>query len=208
MIERGKRLQWMSLIGVITPVIALVCISISILLSPNFSWIDNALSDLGHWTRTDIGPAPFSRALIFNLGLGTTGILLTIITLVFMKELHDRPTVVALVPFLLAAGFLASIGIFSEDIGIRIGDKSLHYIVSLGFFITFPFAMWFMGISWLRFPRLRWFSTVSLFLPFTSIVLWWGTFRGIFPWSGVAIPELVTALTAIAWFWLFLRLAR
>lgn len=175
-------------------------------MSPNFIWAKNALSDLGHWTRTDIGPNPFVRAFIFNFGLTTTGILLVFITLVFMKALDDIPTIVAMIPFLLASGFLTSIGIFSEDTGIIVGGESLHYIVSVGFFVTFPFAMLFIGLSWLRFPNLRWISCISLLLPFTSVYIWWGTFRGIFPWTGMAIPELATALTAIAWFWLFLRL--
>ena len=206
MIERRKIRRWLELSGLIAPLIALMCIAISILLSPNFSWVENALSDLGHWTRTDIDPNPFVRALIFNLGLISTGVLLIIITLVFMRELDDKLTIVALFPFLLAAGFLALIGLFSEDTLVHIGDDSLHYIASLGFFITFPIAMWFMGISWLRFPRVRWFSIVSLLLPCVSIYLWWGTYRNIFPWTGVAIPEFLTALTAITWFWLFLRI--
>ena len=206
MIERGKVRRWLELSGLIAPLIALMCIALSILLSPNFSWVENALSDLGHWTRTDIGPNPFVRALIFNLGLISTGTLLIIITLVFMRELGDKLTIVALFPFLLAVGFLAMIGLFSEDTLVHIGDDSLHYIASLGFFITFPLAMWFMGISWLRFPRVRWFSIVSLFLLCMSIFLWWGTYRSIFPWTGVATPEFLTALTAITWFWLFQRL--
>ncbi len=206
MIERGKGRHLLELSGSIAPLIALACIALSILLSPNFSWVENALSDLGHWTRTDIGPNPFLRALIFNLGLISTGVLLIIITLVFMTELDDKLTIVALFPFLLAAGFLAAIGLFSEDTWVHIGDDSLHYIASVGFFITFPLAMWFMGISWLRFPRVRWFSIVSSFLPCVSIFLWWGTYLSIFPWTGVAIPEFLTALTAITWFWLFQRL--
>lgn len=206
LIERSKRTGIIVWIGFMAPMIALAGIFIAILLSPTFSWIDNALSDLGHWTRIDIGPNPFPRALIFNLGLITTGILQTSITLMLMNELHDRLTIIALVPFLLTAGFLTSIGVFSENTWFRIADVSLHYIASLGFFITFPFAMWFMGLSWLRYPRVRWFSIISLSLPFLSIYLWWGTFSGMFPWSGIAIPELLTSLTAITWFWLFLKL--
>jgi hypothetical membrane protein len=194
-------------IGYIAPLIALVGIFIAILLSPIFSWVDNALSDLGHWTRIDIGLHPFPRALIFNFGLIMAGILLIIITIMLMNELHDRLTIIAIFPFLLAAGFLTLIGIFSEDTAFRLGNVSLHYIASFGFFISFLFAMWLMGLSWLRFPRLRWFSIISLFLPVVSIYLWWGTFNGMFPWRGVAIPELSSALTAIVWFWLFIKLA-
>jgi hypothetical membrane protein len=206
--ERGTHRPWVTVVGFLVPLIALGGIAIAILLSPNFSWVDNALSDLGHWTRTDIGPHPFPRALIFNLGLVMTGLLLTLRTLSFMTTLRDRLSVVALVPFLLATGFLTAIGVFSEDTGLRIGEASLHYLASLGFFSTFPLAMWFMGLIWLRCPRVRWFSVISLVLPGVSIVLWWGTFSRLFPWRGIAIPELVTALTAIAWFWLFLRLMR
>jgi hypothetical protein len=66
--------------------------------------------------------------------------------------------------------------------------------------------MWAVGVSWLRFPSLRWFSALSLLLPFTSVYLWWGTFRELFSWRNVAIPELLTVLTAIVWLWLFLGL--
>lgn len=113
-----------------------------------------------HWTK------PFIRALIFNFGLITTGSILSFITLVIMKEMNDVPTILAMLPFLLATVFLTLIGVFPEDTWIRIGDQSLHYFVSLGFFLTFPFAMWFIGITWLRYLGLRWFSVVSLFLQF------------------------------------------
>ena len=125
-----------------------------------------------------------------------------------VKAVGCRPTLYRFKsgPRLLFTSKFYIIGLFSEDTWVHIGDHSLHYIASLGFFITFPLAMWFMGISWLRFPRVRWFSIVSLFLPFVSIYLWWGTYRSMFPWTGVAIPEFLTALTAITWFWLFQRL--
>jgi hypothetical membrane protein len=129
-----------------------------------------------------------------------------IVTLSLMTAIDDIPTTICLIPLLLASCFLASIGIFSEDTWIRIGDESIHYIVSVGFFLTFPFSMWFVGLSWLRFPNLRWFSAISLLLPFASVYLWWGTFNGVHPWNGVAIPELLTSLTAIAWIWIFLGL--
>lgn len=204
--RKGRKDLKTNFIGFITPFIALVTIFTSISMSPNFNWAENALSDLGHWTRTDIGPNPLMRAFIFNIGLVITGSILAIITLGVMKEVDDILTIFALTPFLLSTGLLALIGVFSEDTWIRIGNESLHYFVSIGFFFTFPLSMWFIGISWLRFPSLRWFSTVSLLLPFTSLYLWWGTFGEIFPWKNVAIPELLTALTAIAWLWMFLGL--
>ncbi len=189
-----------ALVGYIAPIIALVCIELAILISPNFDWVTNALSDLGHYTRTDIGPNPLVRAIIFNSGLIITGFLLIITTLGFMKQLNDRPTRIAMLPFLIAAGFLTSIGFFSENFG------KVHFLVSVGFFVSFPIAMWFVGFSWLRFRRLWWFSAFSLLMPFLSVFIWWGTFQGIMPWTGMAIPEILTALTAILWIWIVLSL--
>jgi hypothetical membrane protein len=195
-----RKLPKDALIGYIAPIIALVGIELAILISPNFDWVTNALSDLGHYTRTDIGPNPLVRAIIFNASLIITGVLLIITTLDLMKQLNDRTTKIAILPFLIAAGFLTSIGIFSENFG------EIHFLVSVGFFGSFPIAMWFVGLSWLRFRHLWWFSAFSLLMPFFSVYIWWGTFQGIMPWTGMAIPEILTALTAILWNWIFLSL--
>lgn len=105
-----------------------------------------------------------------------------------------------MIPFLFAAGFLTAIGIFSENF------SPIHYNVSVGLFITFPFSMWFVGLVWLRFPRLRWFCVISLLLPFVSVYIWWGTFSETVPWTGMAIPEILTAITAIVWVWTVITL--
>jgi hypothetical membrane protein len=204
--KKSKIIPIIALMGLLAPVIAMVSISVSILLSPDFSFKNNALSDLGHWTRTDIGPNPFLRALIFNVGLITTGILMSVTTIWLMKRIEDNPTTLSLTPLLLSVLSLTSIGIFSEDIPIQIGGFTLHFIASVGFFSTFPLSMWLTGFSLLRYEKLRWFSLLSLLLPFTSIYLWWGTFKGRFPWTGVAIPEMITAFTSIIWIWTFLGL--
>lgn len=198
--EKIRTMPRGALIGYIAPLIALVCIAVSILLSPDFDWFENALSDLGHYERTDIGPNPLVRAIIFNFGLATTGILLIIITIGFVKQISDWPTRLAMLPFLFAAGFLTAIGIFSENF------NPIHFIVSVGLFSTFPFAMWFVGLSWLRYRHLWWFCVLSLILPFFSVYIWVGTSLEVMPWIGMAIPEILTAGTAIVWIWLFLTL--
>ena len=103
------------LFGYIAPIIALVGIELAILISPNFHWETNALSDLGHYTRTDIGPNPLVRAIIFNVGLIITGVLLIIMILGFMKQLNDRPTRIAMITFLIALGFLRLNWLVSYD---------------------------------------------------------------------------------------------
>lgn len=189
-----------ALVGYVAPLIALCGIVVSIGLSPSFDWVTNALSDLGHYTRTDIGPNPLVRAIVFNAGLVITGVLLILVSLGFMKQIKDLPTRIAMIPFLFAAGFLTAIGIFSENF------SPIHYNVSVGLFTTFPFSMWFLGLVWLRFPRLRWFCVISLLLPFVSVYIWWGTFSETVPWTGMAIPEILTAITAIVWVWTVITL--
>ncbi|MCK5301857.1 MAG: DUF998 domain-containing protein [Candidatus Thorarchaeota archaeon] len=184
----------------IAPLFALTCIAIAILISPDFSWTGNALSDLGHYIRTDIGPNPVVRAIIFNVGLTVTGIVMVYYIIWLFRQLNDLPTKIGIIPYVIASVFLTAIGIFSENF------SPTHYIVSVGFFFSFPWAMWFIGLSWLRFRKLWWFALISLALPFISIYLWWGTFAGVMPWTGVALPEILTSLTAIMWIWGFVYL--
>jgi len=183
-------------IGFFAPLIALSTIAIAILLSPGFDWFTNALSDLGHYTRTDLGPYKLIGAIVFNGGLIVTGILMLIFTIWFLKWTKDISTKIGLIPLLISLVFLIGIGVLSENF------PPFHYWVSVGFFLTFPFSMWFIGIGWLRFSNLRLFSAISILLPFISLYLWGDYMLGTPIWSNVAIPEIVTALSAIVWLWL------
>ncbi|MHA2135621.1 MAG: DUF998 domain-containing protein, partial [Candidatus Thorarchaeota archaeon] len=131
------------LAGIIGPIIALVCIFLAIAISPSFTWEGNALSDLGHYTRTDIGPNPLVRAIIFNSGLITAGVLTLFTTIAFIRDLNDTITRIGMLPFVSAELFLIGIGVFSENFG------SIHFLVSVGFFLSFPWAMWIIGLGWL-----------------------------------------------------------
>lgn len=185
-----------TLIGFLSPLIALSAIMIAIALSPLFSWADNALSDLGHYTRTDLGPNQLVVAIVFNSGLIITSFLMLYFAFSLFKGLNDIPTKVGIIILGVACVFLLLIGIFSENAG------ETHFWVSVGFFFTFPFAMWAIAIGWLRYPELRWFSIVSLLLPFLSLYIWPSFFAGTLPWTGEAIPEIVTAASAIGWTWI------
>jgi hypothetical membrane protein len=184
-----------TLVGFIAPLIALATIFIAIMLSPLFTWSDNALSDLGHYTRTDLGPNQFVVAIIYNAGLIVTAILMLFFVLTFFKSLIDLPTKVGILILGISCMFLLLIGIFTENAG------AIHFWVSVGFFFTFPFAMWAIAIGWIRFPALRWFSLISFMLPFLSLYIWFAHFAGTLPWSGEAIPEILTAFSAIGWTW-------
>ncbi|MFX1481768.1 MAG: DUF998 domain-containing protein [Promethearchaeota archaeon] len=189
--EKCPTMKFPGIMGVFGPLIALGSITVAILLSLSwFTWDGHALSDLGNY---DNG---LPAAIVFNVGLVLSGLLLLAFTLCFSRAILDLPTKVGLVPFLIALVFLILIGAFSENAGV------IHYYVSVGFFGSFPFAMWFVGLVWLRYRNLWWFSIISLLLPFFSIYMWMGWFGGVFPfWSGNAIPEITTAFTGIGWLW-------
>lgn len=184
------------LLGLIAPLIALVCIAIAISLAPFWTWDGNALSDLGHWFRTDIGPNPSIRAFVFCFGLVTTGVLMFYFTVWFFRKLNDTITKIGLLPFFSAIIFLILIGVIAENF-------EGHYEVSVGFFFSFPWAMWIVGLGLFRYKHLWWFAMISMILPFFCIYMWTGWYGGLFPfWTGNAIPEILTAMTAIAWLWI------
>ncbi len=201
LIEKIRQMPRYTKIGFFAPFIALGAIALAISLSPGFDWFENALSDLGHYTRTDLGPYKFVGALVFNFGLMITGLVMLLYTIWFFKWTKDTPTKIGIIPLIVSLCFLFAIGLFSEDVGAAIiAGLSIHYWVSVGFFLTFPFAMWITGIVWLRYPHLRWFSVVSILVPFLSVFMWGDYLLGTSIWQQ-AIPEIVTALSAIVWLW-------
>jgi len=63
-----------ALLGLVAPLIAIIFIVTSIVLSPWFSWWSNALSDLGRSAATDVAPKS-EVAPLFNFGLLLSGFL-------------------------------------------------------------------------------------------------------------------------------------
>jgi hypothetical membrane protein len=191
-IKKCPSREFPGILGIIGPLIALTAIVVAIVLSLSwFTWDGNALSDLGNYNNG------LPAAIIFNVGLVLTGILLLIFIYCFSRTITDLPTKIGLIPFFIALCFLIGIGVFSENAG------DIHFVVSVGFFGSFPFAMWFVGLGLFRFRNLWWFSILSIILPFFSIYMWTSWFGGVFPfWAGNAIPEITTAFTGIGWLWL------
>ncbi len=183
-------LSRMGILALVGPVIAISGISFAILLSPWFTWDDNALSDLGKYATA------IPAAVVFNAGLISSGVIMLGFTVWFFQKFRDFPTKIGLIPLAVALVFLILIGILSEDFG------DIHFVVSVGFFASFPMSMWVIGFGFLRFPHLRGFAIASIILPFFSLYMWGGWFGDLFPfWSGNAIPEITTALSVIGWIW-------
>ncbi len=189
LVDRISTMEKPKLLGCIAPIICLLCIAVAIVLSPWFDWVSRALSDLGNYNN---GIIP---AIVFNVGLVLTGIFELYFIQWFIRHLERIIARLAMAAFAIASVFLILIGILSENAG------SIHFTVSVGFFFSFPFAMWIMSVELARHSSLRWFALVSFLLPFISVYVWWITFTSTAPWTGMAIPEILTATTAIGWIW-------
>lgn len=169
-------LKTASILGVISGVWSVISILIAISVSPWFSWVSNALSDLG------VSPA----ALIFNQGLIVSGFLALIFALSHFKivksSLGGRVGNVFLV---LAAVSLIGIGVFTEDF------TPHHFIFSVLFFVFVLFAFLSYGAGFLFEMNCKWLGVYCIVFGVIGIIAW-----ALPVWDGVAIPEAITAFPA------------
>ncbi|ELZ26315.1 hypothetical protein C474_21501 [Halogeometricum pallidum JCM 14848] len=161
------------LAGPLGAVVALAGIAVAVALSPSFSWTASALSDLGVDPRT---------SLPFNGGLLVGGCL----ALGYVPALRDASRTVA-ATYALCAVAMAGVGAFPSD-------QPLHYPAAVSFFVLLAATLALDG------ARRRTTATgrVSLLLAVVSVAAWplWGL-SGLGP--GIAVPELVGALSLAAW---------
>ena len=165
--------QKYALLGFLGPSIAILFISIAIVLSPWFSWGNNALSDLGHSVDSDV-------AQLFNFGLLLSGFLTILYSITSFRK-HTKYTSY----FLAFAGLsLQLVATFDEVYG------WLHTQVSVLFFAALAFA----SIAYIIEKR----STVAaaaLALGLSSWIMY-----GLKIYStGIAVPETVSAVAVATW---------
>ncbi len=173
---------WAGLLG---PIIGLLFVLLAIALAPNFNWQTDALSDLGHWFRTDIGEYPIPRALVFNSGLLISGTLTIFFALVLFRDVKDIFFRFALLSIVATGLFLVGVGIFFEAI------DDPHTLSALGYFLTIPIANALLGIALVRFKETRLVSIAFLILSILAVSL----FR---PWTSLAVWEYVMALVSVS----------
>lgn len=183
--------------GVLTPVVAFTCISLSIASAPEFRWADNALSDLG--------VIPGVTAALFNYGLIVSGILGFIFATSLFRVmrffeifsangkphlLFYRGLVGALI-FSLACLALIAIGVFPENV------RYLHFFASVAFFVLLIGALGSLGIGFWQ-VRQRRLAVFTLLLGVVAAAPWLLLFWVRYV-SGVAIPELISAIAGGVW---------
>jgi hypothetical membrane protein len=158
-----------ALLGFIASLVAYLSISISIYLSPWFSWEKNALSDLGHSLKSTVAP-------IFNLGLSLASFLIMIHVFTSFRE-HAKYTAVGLI---VSSLFLQLIATFDEVYGL------LHGVVSVLFFLS-------LGISSLlyAYEKKSFFAVIMFIIGLCSWIIY-----GLEVFSlGIAVPETISSVT-------------
>ena len=182
--KSALRLRVSGICGFLAPVFAFALIFSAIASYSQFSWVDNALSDLGVVEGV--------TAVLFNSGLLIGGALCFVFAtglFVFLKE-RTVGKIGAFV-FILASLALFAIGVFPENV------RPVHYFVSVAFFVLLPISMLIIvGAFWLmRQVRMAVFTLLVAVVAAAPWVLYFS----IHYVSGVAVPEAVSAFAGSVW---------
>jgi len=182
--ENAVWLKISGIAGIVTPVVTLTFVISAIASYPQFSWVENALSDLG--------VKPGLTAPLFNYGLVVSGFLALVFALglfiFFRRRILGR---IGVPIFILAALAFVAIGVFPENVSPR------HYYVSVAFFVFFPVSMLVLAANFFVMDEVK-MGIFTLLVAIAAIVPWVLYFSIRFV-PGVAIPEAVSALSASVW---------
>ncbi|MCW3996419.1 MAG: DUF998 domain-containing protein [Candidatus Bathyarchaeota archaeon] len=171
--------------GVVAPVAAFICILIAIASYPAFSWVHNALSDLGVVSGL--------TGYLFNFGLFVGGLLAFIFSVFglwnyFSKNLVGR---VGALMFACASVALMAIGVFNEDF------KPIHYLVSVAFFALATMALLVLTAGFFYAGK-RALAVLSLAVGFFSASVWVLQLTISYV-PNVAIPEFASGFAVSIW---------
>jgi len=171
--------------GFLVPIVAFGCIGVAILSYPAFSWVNNALSDLGVVAGV--------TAPVFNFGLLAAGLLCFFFAVTGLFSYFKSRVVGKLGVgfFAVAAVWLMAIGVFNESFW------PTHFIVAVLFFVTLPVALLVLTVALYlqREVKLVVFTLISSMMAAAPWV-----FYVIVPYvPNVAIPELISSLIGSIW---------
>lgn len=171
--------------GFAVPAVAFGCIAAAIMSYPEFSWTNNALSDLG--------VVPGVTGPIFNVGLFTAGLLGVLFAVLGLFNYLKDSTVgkAGALTFAAATVWLMAIGIFNEDF------RPTHFIVSVLFFATLPIAFWIITAAFYRRHEVK-LAVFTLAASFVAAAPWI-LYYIIHYVPKVAIPETISAVTGAIW---------
>jgi hypothetical membrane protein len=171
--------------GIVAPIVAFLCIILAIISYSNFSWTNNALSDLGVISG--------ATASLFNFGLLASGILAFNFAIFGLFTYFGKSWVGKIGSMVFAAATLAliAISVFNENF------SPTHYLVSVAFFTLAPIALFILTFGfWFRHQRS--IATFTVVVGFAAALPWIILF--IFNYvPNVAIPEFLSGLAVSVW---------
>lgn len=162
-----------ALLGTVAPILAYVFIGVSILLSPWFSWRENALSDLGHSFGSSV-------ASVYNFGLILSGLLVILYATKVLSQ-YAKWTICSLT---LWSFLLQMVATFDEVYGL------IHTVVSGLFFVSLGFA----SIIYIL-ERRSYLAMAAFLIGLFSWVIYWSEAYPI----GVVVPEAISSLAVPSW---------
>jgi hypothetical membrane protein len=170
--------------GIVAPIVAFTCVLTAIASYPEFSWTNNALSDLGIISGIT-GP-------VFNFGLYCSGLfVLKFAMFGLFKYLGSWMGKIGALSFAATGLALMSIGFFPENVA------PYHYLFSVAFFVLFPISL-FIITGAFAFKRQKKRALLTLLTAVAAATPWIVYFMVHYV-NGVAIPEFVSALAGSVW---------
>ena len=172
-------------LGILAPIVAFICILTAIATYPQFSWPNNALSDLG--------VVPGITSSLFNFGLLASGVLAFNFAILGLFSYFGKSRMGKIGSVVFAAATLAliAISIFNEHF------SPTHYLVSVAFFTLAPVALFILTIAFLL-CHMRGLAAFTVAVGIAAS-LPWVLFFGFDYVPNVAIPEFVSGLAVSAW---------
>lgn len=162
---------------------------IATVISPDFVWTENALSNLG--TAAQDAGTP-QTLLLFNGGLVTSGIIGVILAGSLFDKLQRRDDRFVIVLFGSSFALLTLVGLFPQG-------QPLHLPVAITLFVMFSVTMGVDAMLRFRAGDHRWAFIAGAGASANTLVwaLWFGLRDD--PFRGIAIPEIIGAFIFGAW---------
>ncbi len=181
---KNLQLIWLGgFCGFVGPILTLILIITSTILSPTFRWDTNTLSDLG------VGDV----SLLFNSSLIIGGILNLLFTLGLYNILSkEKLAKTGATLIMLSSISLSLIGIFT------LSYKTMHTIVALAEFILPPIGIILIGFS-TKEKTIKKLSITTGITALTAILVLPIILSALKLTVGFAVPELLEALIVSTW---------
>jgi len=170
--HKDRLIKAAAICGILGVIVVYLLILLAIFYYPNFSWFNNALSDLG---------VKGISAIIFNTSLIIGGALLFIFTIGLILYTKGAISKIGSISLLASAIFLALIGVFPENYG------PIHFYVSVAFFVLTALSLLALA-SYLLLESSKLSGLLTLVGALIAALIW------LLPWRGVAIPEATSSL--------------